>query len=354
MIRLPLQHSPSSRHRGAFAATAPFTLGAVLILAALSACTSDIVSDTIATEGWESADPNGPSTLPVVGTGGTQGGTGGTGGSGGVVIDGPITQDAECNLNGLWALRKLSLPEDTVLGNVQPASNWTMWIVTQDGDNFEVQDSLNCGTRASGNADVVFGVDTQIGIMEKNPQTGRTGSFAKNGDHCEFTVERWYSRTGLPISVLDEYQGTTNALPANVESLLPIGEDWDGNGYDGIAYLTSGIVSGKRHAIDIGWDEYYNDAGFGHMPPLNSTAFTLRMSYGIAEAVVFAEKNNGGESALLKGSAIVIQNANNAVAMNLLGRDEASAIAGGIYTAGDNLDTCFNIQDNFPHQDDRI
>ena len=257
-------------------------------------------------------------------------------------------------MTGYWALRELSLPEDTVLGNTQPATNWALWIVTQDGDTFEVQDSLNCGTRASGNADVVFGVDTQIGVMEKNPQTGRTGTFVKNGDHCEFAVDRWYSRTGLPASVLDEYQGTTNALPANVEPLLGIAEDWDGNGYGGIAYLTSGIVSGKRHAIDIGWDEYYNDAGFGHMPPLNSTDFTLRMSYGISEAVVFAEKTNGGESALLKGSAIVIPNANNAVALHLLGRDEVAAIAGGIYEQSDNLLTCFNIQDNFPHQEDRI
>ncbi|NRA33402.1 MAG: hypothetical protein HRU17_08675 [Polyangiaceae bacterium] len=167
-------------------------------------------------------------------------------------------------------------------------------------------------------------------------------------------IDRWYTRIGLPASVLDEYQGTTNALPPNVESMLDIAEDWDADSYGGIAYLTSGIVSGKRHAIDISWDEYYNDAGYGHMPPLNATDFSLRMSYGIAEAVVFAEKNNGGESSLLRGTAIVIPNADNSVRFSLLGRSLAEAWAGDIVVEDDDLNTCFNIQDAFPHNNDQL
>ena len=346
----PARTSRTSRTSRSSQSSRSIVVSVSVAIAVLGGCATDIVDSTLDTEGWEAVDPNGGSvpTSPTV--------PGAGGGSGGTVDSGPISdsQDPECNLNGFWGLRKLSLPSDTVLGNEQPASNWLMFEIRHEGANFEVLNSLTCGVKASGSADVVFGIDTLRGIMERNPQTGRTGTFTKNGDHCEFDLERWYTRTGLPASVLDEYQGTTNTLPPDVEDLLGIAEDWDDDGYNGIAYLTSGIVTGKRHAIDIAWDEYYNDAGYGHMPPLNSPDFTLRMSYSIAEAVVFAEKANGEPSRLLEGKAVVIPSANNAVAFKLLGHDAASAGAGGIYVPGDPLRTCFNIQDAMPHQDNRI
>ncbi|NRA33403.1 MAG: hypothetical protein HRU17_08680, partial [Polyangiaceae bacterium] len=106
-------------------------------------------------------------------------------GDGGDAAPPPQAQDSQCDMNGVWAVRKLSLPEDTVLGNVQPQSTWTYLEITQDGADFTIGKSVDCGHRASGNADVAFSIATMIGISDKNPEAGRSGTCAKNGDNCD-------------------------------------------------------------------------------------------------------------------------------------------------------------------------
>ncbi|NRA35438.1 MAG: hypothetical protein HRU17_19085 [Polyangiaceae bacterium] len=261
------------------------------------------------------------------------------------------SQDANCDMNGYWAVRKLSLPQDTAIGSTQPASAWYYFRIEQNGADFTILDSLDCGTEASGNATVVLTTQTLLGLMTKNNQRGRTGTFAANVDHCEFSIRRQYNRLGMAASVLPE-QGSQTELAEGLEDRIEEAEDWDGSGYGGIAYNTSGIITGVRHAIQINWDSYFNDADFGHMPGLGADEFTLRMEYSIAEAVTGTECGRLGLSCqLLLGKAIVIPQADNAASFHLLGRTFEEATASDVLDPSSPLNTCYNIQDTFPHAD---
>ena len=261
------------------------------------------------------------------------------------------SQDANCDMNGYWAVRKLSLPQDTAIGSTQPASAWYYFRIEQNGADFTILDSLDCGTEASGNATVVLTTQTLLGLMTKNNQRGRTGTFAANVDHCEFSIRRQYNRLGMAASVLPE-QGSQTELAEGLEDRIEEAEDWDGSGYGGIAYNTSGIITGVRHAIHINWDSYFNDADFGHMPGLGADEFTLRMEYSIAEAVTGTECGRLGLSCqLLLGKAIVIPQADNAASFHLLGRTFEEATASDVLDPSSPLNTCYNIQDTFPHAD---
>ncbi|NRA33386.1 MAG: hypothetical protein HRU17_08595 [Polyangiaceae bacterium] len=285
-------------------------------------------------------------------TGGT-GGVGGTG-SGEVFFEDPefgIPTSADCNMNGHWIVRRLALPEANVdVVGTQPASSWDYISVAQEGNDFEIHRSVSCGIVASGSADTIYSPKTREALIHRLPWAGRTGTFTEDADGgCELHMNRVYERLGVPQSVQDS---AGDPLPDNIESSLDLAEDWDDDGFGGVAYQTSGfIVNGTRHAISVQWHEFHSNSL--HVIPLGSDNFTVGMDYDLAEAVVDAQCRSN-RCLLLRGAAVIIPEADNAARLHLLGRTLDEAIAGGVYVAEDDFQICLNAMASFPHTDQTL
>lgn len=104
-------------------------------------------------------------TMAGTGSGGTEGTEAGTGGAG-------MAQDADCDMNGLWISRMLTVTD--ALNADQCASIYAFYELRHEGANVEVVNHFECGLTARGSGVPNCAQPTREAILLRNVQTWKT------------------------------------------------------------------------------------------------------------------------------------------------------------------------------------
>ncbi|HMI94716.1 MAG TPA: hypothetical protein VK509_25255, partial [Polyangiales bacterium] len=294
------------------------------------------------------------------------GGTGGIGGSGGVSADaGPIAiaQDADCDLNGIWAVQQITV--SSALGAPQYKNAWSYQEIEHDGTAFVITKQFDCGGEVKGTIHVTLKDAPTAAMMIHNTQAGRTGTMKKgtNGT-CELTLDTFWSVRGANEAMFIPATGrNTVASLAELQAQRPLpttlaptgAEDWDMDGYSGLALDASGAVTGTRHSVQRDWSKAFTDSMYTVTPATTWTADLAVRVEGEAEDSVFATQPPDN---LLLGAGTVAEatDVNNRLIMRFLGRNASDPRVGALPTAGVDpvadptsaLATCYAIQDAMP------
>lgn len=270
---------------------------------------------------------------------------GGAGGSGGSAAAG--AQDPECDLNGIWIARLTTFSRDSIFGATQTCSNWFYYEFTQTGRTVKISHALDCGIQVSGSADVTLNSATTQALLHPNDQTGRVGEFYRDGDHCVFKLERFYSVRGASRATYLPADTSSNPELATIMPMLPTeqmpmgSEDWDDDGQPGIAFNVSGL--GSRHVVQRDWNEFASDAD--HTIALNATEFIAGAHFDNQEQILAV---TGGLGALLKAGSTPALDIGHRIKFRMLGRSASDPSVAQVRLP-DDLDTCFKVQDALPH-----
>jgi hypothetical protein len=255
--------------------------------------------------------------------------------------------DAACDLNGVWMARLTTFSRDSVFNSTQTASNWYYYELAQSGRDVVVSKAIDCGFQVSGSADITLNNATSQALLHRNEQSGRTGQFYRDADHCTFSLTRFYSTRGVPratylpkdVSGKPELASIVPALPTEQS---PSGaEDWDNDGYPGIAINVAGL--GSRHVVQRDWNEFFSDAGTP--VALNAREFVVRANFDVNEEILAV---SGGLGALLRAGAVPASGMRHRIIFRFLGRTAADPAVAQLRGA-DDLQTCYKVQAALPH-----
>ncbi len=217
----------------------------VVCLVAISGCAEDrVVGPEGSVDGG--SEPGAPDARPT-----TPGADAGEGGG-----------SAECNMAGQWVVAQVTF--STALGSTQTSVNWFWHDISQSGDAFTIDDSLNCGFRVTGSTTVTLDDDTLAALAEHNSSSvGRKGTMKLTGDSsaCDFSLGRAYNLRGANYATFlsnvwsmgdpDKPLSEFPQLPGNAAAGM---EDWDGDGVEGIT-LSTGF--GERYVAQRDYNEHH-------------------------------------------------------------------------------------------------
>jgi hypothetical protein len=294
-----------------------------------------------------------PSDAPAQGDASTESpvapATGPSGEQAGSAADGAghRAEDPACDLNGIWIARLTTFSRDSVFGAVQTASNWFYYEISQDGRAVTISRELDCGLQVSGSSDVTINAVTTQALLHRNDQSGRSGQFYADGDHCTFTLARFYSTRGVPRATFLPADTSSDPELSTLTPMLPTeqapsgAEDWDNDGYPGIAINVAGL--GSRHVVQRDWNEFSSDP----TAPIaaHASEFTASANFDVQEQILAV---SGGLGALLRAEATPAVDMHHRVTFRHLGNSTAEAAVAAIRVS-DDLQTCFNVQDALPH-----
>lgn len=278
---------------------------------------------------------------------GATGGTSGSGGDGGTGGGAAVPQDPECNANGVWIARLTTFSRDVTFSAVQTASNWYYYVMSHSGPDVTITEALDCGIQVSGSAAVTINAATTTALLTPNNQAQRHGTFVKEGDHCVFTLDRFYSVRGVPRATYLPADTSSNPALSALTPALPTkqapagNEDWDNNGQPGIAFNVAGL--GSRHVVQRDWNEAIAHASYP--VGFNATEFVVRANFDSNENIL---ATSGGIGGLLEIASTPATNLNHRFLFRRVGLAETDAAVVALQGAAD-VDTCFNVQDAMPH-----
>lgn len=260
-----------------------------------------------------------------------------------------------CDLTGVWAARQVAFNQDTIIGAIQTASQWFVLDVRDDGDAIEFTWSIECGVEVSGSANVLLDRAALPILMRHNPWDGRTGTFRRVGESCALEIEPMYAAIGMAREDAFPTDGTTPPIE-ELASRYPMptpddptgAQDWDGDGVPGVAYRVSRPISGKRNEVQRWWYRYFSAPGY-EIPP-GATEFVAR-AYLETESVVMGVEGCAPLCGLLEAGSVVAPGAEHRIYFVRLGDDLASADP-EIVVPGDDLETCYRLQEFMPHDPD--
>lgn len=285
-------------------ASAPLlrSLGLALLAAAsvMTACGEDSATGGDAGAGG-SADSGGS------GSGGARAGSGDDGLGGAPVIepDDPIEPgannpaDPECNFSGAWLVRTTTT--SVALDDDQVARRWYYYEVAQDGERFQISESLNCQVRVEtapctgiGCTVVTMSDDATAAVLERTSHAGTQGTFAMEGGECAFTMTPVYEVRGVtPDAYLPEDPADDLAL-SELTPLPTAGDDadvtdWDGDGQPGLRFDIDAVLDGSRNSGQRDKQTFYSVAGDAdYAVPLEATQFVLKADIELEENVYAA------------------------------------------------------------------
>jgi hypothetical protein len=136
-----------------------------------------------------------------------------------------VDPDPACDLTGHWAVEKVTVSE--ALSIQATTFNRMYYHVVQDGEAFEIVDSLDCGFFVDAPlVNVTLGGDTREALRCMVDSNGRTGTSSVEGDDCAIRFETRYTIRGLsPIEHwLDDDWAPEEGMSAGAPS-LPAPED---------------------------------------------------------------------------------------------------------------------------------
>jgi hypothetical protein len=255
--------------------------------------------------------------------------------------------DAACDLNGVWIARLTTFSRDSVFNSTQTASNWFYYELAQSGRDVVVSKAIDCAFQVSGSADITLNNATSQALLHRNEQSGRTGQFYRDADHCAFSLTRFYSTRGVPRATYLPKDVSSKPELASIVPPLPTeqspagAEDWDNDGYPGIAINVAGL--GSRHVVQRDWNEFFSDASTP--VALNAREFVVRANFDVNEEILAV---SGGLGALLRAGAAPASGLRHRIVFRFLGRAAADPAVAQLRGA-DDLQTCYKVQAALPH-----
>jgi hypothetical protein len=290
----------------------------------------------------------------------------------GVVGSGPSCsdprRDTDCDMTGFWAVRETDYTCDSVFDNPQTSSNWYLYEIAQSGSDFRITANLDCGVHVTGSVTVDYTIASLDAVMYENPMDGRGSHGARHGTSaaaeggCAVTLERWYQIRGVtdaflpadfstdpPLSSLPPLPTVSDAINGTT---FPAGAtDPDGDGFPGIAFQLSGIVSGVRDSVQRVWKQYAS------LPGTPVVAGSLQLSvpgaFDVQENVLHVSQCGTGCALLTTPAAASTHPVSTTLAFlgKTLGSARVSSVVTG--TPGKNVDadlaTCANLRLVLPH-----
>jgi len=277
-------------------------------------------------------------------------------------------RDTDCDMTGFWAMRETDYTCDSVFDNPQTSSNWYLYEIAQSGGAFQITSDLDCGVHVTGSVTVDYTVSALDAVMYENPMDGRgshghrhgTSTTAEGG--CDVTIERWYQVRGATEAFLpadfssDAPLSSLPPLPVVSDPIagttFPSGAtDPDGDGFPGISFQLSGIVSGVRDSVQRVWKQYAS------IPGTPVVAGSLQLSvpgaYDVRENVLHVSQC--GTSCALLTSPAAASTRPVSTTLAFLGKTLGSARVSAVVTGapGKNVDadlaTCANLRLVLPH-----
>lgn len=292
------------------------------------------------------------------GEGGTMAGTGSGGmsgmGSGGT--SGPGTaQDADCDMNGLWATRMLTITDALDLD--QCASIYSFYELKHEGANVEVVNHFNCGIYAKGTGNTDFKMTTREAFLNINRQIGRKGTLTKGADGtCQLDMEPYWAAWGVDETFLPAERNSSETLQ-QMQSMKPLPTDpgaagvvdVEGDGKPGLAFVVSGSpADGTRHGAQRNVQTWKTDDFYKITPSTDwANDIEARAAFHGEEVALDVEP---AENIFLYTIASPAPNADAARAtLRFLGRDASDPRAQAVIVSTDPADvagalaTCANI-----------
>ncbi len=276
-----------------------------------------------------------------------------------------------CDMTGYWATRETNFTRDTVLGQVQTSSNWFLFRFEQEGDDFKVVESLDCGVHVTGSVTVDSSPATLRSSMYANRMDGaeggrpaRRGISRASGDGCEVTFERWYKVRGAAASFLPADFAAkptlaslpplpTVADPATSTDVPAGSEDPDGDGIPGTSFLITGFVQGTRNSAQRDWKEYATDPA--SPAPAGALAFSVPGTFDLEESVLRVT-DCGSTCGLLSSSANAASDLPGKWALSYIGRSIGTPRVDNVVQGAPranietDLATCTKVRELLPHE----
>jgi hypothetical protein len=290
----------------------------------------------------------------------------------GVIGSGPSCsdphRDTACDMTGFWAVRETDYTCDSVFDNPQTSSNWYLYEIAQTGGDFQIVSDLDCGVHVTGSVTVDYTTSALDAVMYENPMDGRGTHGSRHGTSaaieggCAVTLERWYQIRGATDAFLpadfstDVALSSLPALPSVSDPIngttSPAGAtDPDGDGFPGIAFQISGIVSGVRDSVQRVWKQYASIPGTPIVA--GSLQLTVPGAYDVQENVLHVSQCGTG-CALLTSPATASTHPVSTT-LSFIGKTPGSARVSAVVvgTPGKNVDadlaTCANLRLLLPH-----
>jgi hypothetical protein len=279
-------------------------------------------------------------------------------------------RDSDCDMTGYWAVSETDYTCDDVFHQPQTSSNWYLYHLTQSGSDFQVDQELDCGVHVTGSATVDYTPSALKAILYLNPMDGsgqfpaRQGTSQATAGGCAVTLDRWYKIRGALYSYLPTDFSTqpplsslpalpTQSDPINGDDSLaaePGATDPDGDGFAGIAFQITGIVTGVRDSVQRDWKQY---ATTGGPVPAAALSFDVPGSFDLQESIMHVSQCGTGCGLLTTGAAA--STAPGYVTFSFIGKTLGSPRVSTIVAGPPRQDvttdlaTCANIQQALPH-----
>jgi hypothetical protein len=263
---------------------------------------------------------------------------------------GGVASDPECDMNGIWIGRQIT--RSVALGAGQFANNYYYLELTQNGDEVVVSKHFDCGIVVRGTVTVQLSRATLEALMTRNLQQGRAGSLKKNGDRCDFAMERFWSVRGANEERFTPSPRNTTMSIAAVAAANPLptkdntdgAEDWENDGVLGVAWQVS-LGNSVRNTVQRDWTEWFTDDEFTiEADAAWPNDLVVRSMFDVEEKLIAAS------SSLVSSLSTVDGQAKHTLTLRFLGRSLEEAKSKGILGATD-FDTCTNIRNALPAKD---
>lgn len=296
----------------------------------------------------------------------------------GILGDGPTCQNARkaeaCDMTGYWVTRETSFARDLVLNEIQTSSSWFVYRFSQQGEAFQVEQALNCGTRTTGSATVeptaasLRALLYSSGLGPNTLRGPRRGTFKPDGTGCAVTFDRWYNGRGILDTLLPadfDVRPDLASLPAmpyepnpanpqvtNAALYAAGADDAEHDGIPGMAFRITGIASGVRNSAQRDFKEWATLAG--QPVPRFTILMTVPGTWDLQESVLRVT-DCGLSCGLVSSRASVAKDHPPRIVFRFLGKSlsgpAVSAVVKG--NMGDAVDadlaTCGNVRNALPH-----
>jgi hypothetical protein len=106
--------------------------------------------------------------------------------------------DPACDLTGHWAVEKVTVSAAVGINVQATTRNHMYYHIVQDGEDFEIVDSLDCNLAVDAPVlNVTIGSQTREALRCLVNSNGRTGTSSVNEEQCEIHFETHYTVRGL-------------------------------------------------------------------------------------------------------------------------------------------------------------
>jgi hypothetical protein len=292
----------------------------------------------------------------------------------GVVGTGPSCadphRDTACDMTGYWAVSETDYTCDDIFHQPQTSSDWRLYHLVQTGNDFQIDEELDCGVHVTGSATVDYTPASLDAIIYLNAMDGtgshpaRQGTSQVTAGGCAVTLDRWYDIRGatdaylpadfttLPaLSTLPALPSVSDPINGN-DSLaaVPGATDPDGDGFAGIALQITGIVTGVRDSAQRDWKQY---ATTGTPVAAAALTFDVPGTFDLQENILHVSQCGTGCGLLTTGAAA--STAPGRVTFSFIGKTLGSSRVAAVVVGmphqslAADLTTCTNVVQALPH-----